>query len=41
MAMDVAAFEHTQRNMQKREHYTLSMYTSNHVLLVDTSAEFC
>ena len=41
MAMDVAAFEHTQRNSQKREHYTLSMYTSDHVLLVDTSAEFC
>ena len=41
MAMGVAAFEHTQRNSQKREHYTLSMYTSDHVLLVDTSAEFC
>ena len=39
--MDVAAFEHTQRNRQKCEHYTLSMYTSDHVLLVDTSAEFC
>ena len=40
MAMDVAAFEHTQRNSQKREQSAqISIYTSDPVLL-DTSAEF-